>query len=44
MKTVCRSRSIPTLAEVNGVKPFQMGLGKGRSMLTQDYRHYIKMK
>lgn len=44
MKTMCRNKSIPTLSEVNGIKPFQMGLTRGRNMYTTKFRHFVKMK
>lgn len=43
MKTVCQTRSIPSLAEIEGVKPFQLGLSKGYNQLHNKYRKFVTL-
>lgn len=44
VKAVCTSKSIPTLAEGYGVRPFQLGLTKGTSNFSSAYRKFVKLK
>lgn len=44
MKASCSSRSIPTIAESYGVRPFQLGLTKGMNTMAENYRYFVKKK
>lgn len=44
MKAVCKSKSIPTLAEAHGVRPFMLGLTKGNTNFTDQFRKFVKLK
>ena len=41
MKTMARNKSIPTLAEQEGVKPFQLGLTKGYNQLHDVFKKFV---
>jgi hypothetical protein len=41
MKIMASNKSIPTLAELHGVRPFQLGLTKGYNQLHTTFKKFV---
>ena len=42
-ETICQNKSIATLAELQGVKPFQLGLSRGYNQLHVKYKKFVRV-